>query len=67
MPKIEIDEQRCKGCGLCTVICPQKIIVLSDSINVFGYHPAAAPDQARCTGCAMCAEICPDVDIFVLY
>ncbi len=65
MPRIEIDLLRCKGCGLCTIICPHKIVVMSEQVNAFGHHPASAPDQNKCTGCALCAEICPDVAISV--
>lgn len=65
MAHIEIDVVRCKGCGLCAVICPQAIIVLSDQSNASGYHPAAAPDQGKCTACCLCAQICPDVAIMV--
>jgi 2-oxoglutarate ferredoxin oxidoreductase subunit delta len=65
MAKIEIDEMRCKGCGLCTIACPHKLIQLSDHINLQGYTPAVMSDQDRCTGCALCAEICPDVAIMV--
>ena len=65
MAKIEIDEMRCKGCGLCTIVCPHKLIQLSDYITLQGYTPAVMSDQDRCTGCALCAEICPDVAIMV--
>lgn len=65
MPRIEIDVARCKGCGLCTTICPHKIPVMSDQINQLGYQTAIAPDQEKCTGCCFCAEICPDVAITV--
>jgi 2-oxoglutarate ferredoxin oxidoreductase subunit delta len=65
MARIEIDELRCKGCGLCTIACPQKLIVLSDKINLQGYSPAEITSQDKCTGCALCAEICPDVAIIV--
>ena len=40
MPKIEIDELRCKGCGLCTIACPKNLIDLSNQINNHGYTPA---------------------------
>jgi 2-oxoglutarate ferredoxin oxidoreductase subunit delta len=65
MPKIEIDEDRCKGCGLCTIACPGKLIVLSEAVNLLGYTPAKNIDQDRCNGCKLCAEMCPDVAIMV--
>ena len=65
MPRIEIDERRCKGCGLCTIVCPFKLIELSGEINLQGYMPAVTKSLDKCTGCALCAEICPDVAIIV--
>lgn len=65
MAKIEIDEQRCKGCGLCTTACPRNLLVLLDTINLHGYTPARITSPDKCTGCTLCAEICPDVAIVV--
>ena len=65
MARIEIDESRCKGCGICTIACPKKLITLCDKVNIQGYTPAQALNQELCTGCALCAEICPDVAIIV--
>ncbi len=65
MARIEIEEVRCKGCGLCTIACSRQLLVLSDRINYQGYTPVQITDQERCTGCALCAEICPDLAIVV--
>jgi 2-oxoglutarate ferredoxin oxidoreductase subunit delta len=66
MTKIEIDELRCKGCGLCTISCPKNLIQLNNKINNLGYTPAVFDlSLEQCTGCALCAEICPDVAIKV--
>jgi 2-oxoglutarate ferredoxin oxidoreductase subunit delta len=65
MPKIVIDEGRCKGCGLCTIACPRKLVTLSATPNSFGYKVAVFSDAQKCIGCSLCAEMCPDVAIMV--
>ena len=66
MAKVTFDEERCKGCELCTTVCPKKIVIMAtDRINTKGYHPATVKDMERCIGCAFCARICPDVVIEV--
>jgi len=62
--KIIIDTERCKGCGLCVMVCPKSSITISDCSNKNGYFPAEA-NNIDCTGCAMCAIICPDAAIEV--
>ena len=64
MVKLTIDENRCKGCGLCVRACPKKILELSKTkLNAKGYHPSELLDQDACIACAACARTCPDMVI----
>lgn len=63
MPKVKFHEERCKGCELCTRVCPVNIIKMSDRINSKGYYVATCVDQDKCIGCTFCARTCPDVVI----
>lgn len=62
-----IDEDRCKGCGLCVNACPAKILELPvGRFNAKGYPPVQVTAMDECTGCAVCALVCPDV-VFQVY
>lgn len=65
--RIEIDESLCKGCGLCTMVCPKDLIRLAEArLTPKGYHPAELVDvDQECTGCVICSLICPDAAISV--
>ncbi|MEW6136607.1 MAG: 4Fe-4S dicluster domain-containing protein [Thermodesulfobacteriota bacterium] len=70
--RIEIQKERCKGCGLCIAVCPKQRIEISSDLNTKGYYPARfceedveAPAERSCTGCALCAVTCPDLAIEV--
>ena len=78
MAKIKVDKNRCKGCYLCVVNCPNGLIKISGELNIKGVKPAyfsgskkpARPKSASvgsdgCAGCGMCALICPDGGIIV--
>ena len=66
MAKVTINEEKCKGCGLCVLACPKKIVKISaDRLNKKGVNPAEVTDEKSCTGCAMCATMCPDIIIKV--
>lgn len=64
MAIVTVNEERCKGCGLCVRACPKKIVVLSKTkLNSKGYHPAQVTEMASCIACASCARTCPDAVI----
>lgn len=61
MAKVEFNEDRCKGCGLCVPVCPKQIISLrQDRLNSKGFHPAGVEAMDQCIGCTFCVVICPD-------
>lgn len=63
MVKLIVNDEVCKGCGLCVRACPKKIVALSQRINSKGYHPAEVTDIDACIACAACAGTCPDYAI----
>lgn len=64
MSKVEgivvVNEERCKGCGLCVEACPRQTLTMSQSLNSKGYNYAVRKDGADCIGCAFCGISCPD-------
>ena len=61
-----INFERCKGCGLCTTVCPKNIVAIQkEKRNAKGYLTAVCIDDDACIGCAMCAMMCPDCAITV--
>lgn len=72
MGRIEVDEERCKGCEICISFCPKNVIALANRFNRLGYRPATMVnhesdqrDLVKCTGCGICARMCPDAAITV--
>ena len=66
MATVTVNEDVCKGCGLCIDACPKHIMEIDKShLNKKGYHPAHCANMDACIGCAFCATMCPDVAITV--
>jgi 2-oxoglutarate ferredoxin oxidoreductase subunit delta len=61
---VEVEADRCKGCGFCVEFCPSAALELSKEFNVKGYHPPLLVDQNYCSGCDLCGLYCPDFAIF---
>lgn len=45
MAKIIINTEACKGCGLCTLACPKKILAISAHSNNKGYYYVEVTDK----------------------
>lgn len=66
MSRVEIIEEFCKGCLLCTQACPRGLLRQSERHNSQGYRVAEQADtEGRCNACAFCAMMCPDAAIRV--
>ena len=57
---VEVNRERCKGCNLCVVACPQKVLKVAEEVNGRGYHYSEMVHPDDCIGCKNCATVCPD-------
>ncbi|MCX8011824.1 MAG: 4Fe-4S dicluster domain-containing protein [Desulfobacterota bacterium] len=54
--KIDIEVEKCIGCGGCANVCPARLIEITDTdaSRILEYF------LKRCTYCGRCAEVCPE-------
>ena len=50
-----VEEDKCRGCKICEMVCPVVAIQMENRIAVI--------DSERCRGCAACEQRCPDYAI----
>jgi 2-oxoglutarate ferredoxin oxidoreductase subunit delta len=69
--KLVIDVKRCKGCNLCTLVCPYRIFKPGTKPTERGIIPPVLDRPERCANCRLqrlygrvicgsCQMICPD-------
>jgi len=49
---VQIDGEKCTGCGLCVDVCPVEAISLEND--------KAKVDAEKCVDCGQCVEECPN-------
>jgi len=55
--KVEVDPERCIGCGGCANVCPARVFVLRDIAQDWRVLEI---QRERCTYCGRCREVCPE-------
>lgn len=49
---LDLDVEKCTGCGICVEVCPHSVFVIKDS-------KVAIVDRDACMECGACALNCP--------
>jgi len=55
---LAFDQEKCVGCGMCTVVCPHEVILLDDG-------KARIENRVACMECSACAQNCPTAALSV--
>jgi 4Fe-4S ferredoxin len=57
-----LDRERCVGCEICRIACPQEAITALKPAKIEGEklnRPVVAIDETKCSFCGICNAICP--------
>ena len=63
---VTVNQDECKGCGLCVESCPTRGMELSAELNHYGVHTARQSAEV-CTGCGICYFVCPEPGAITVY
>ena len=62
-PKLKahhINQEWCKGCGICIAFCPKNVLALDE------YEKVVTAQLEACIACRLCEYRCPDLAITVV-
>ena len=62
---VEIDDELCKGCEICSDLCPRNVLAPSKALSKRGYYLPVAVKKDKCTGCRQCELMCPEMAILI--
>jgi len=48
---LQLDQQKCNGCGICIDVCPQQVFTLTENAS-------SITDRDACMECGACARNC---------
>ena len=54
-----ITPDECKGCERCVIACPKQVLVITETLNTYGF-PYAQYTGVGCIGCGACFYSCPE-------
>ena len=49
--RLSLDQSKCTGCGMCSVVCPHAVFTLKD-------HRSSITDHDACMECGACSNNC---------
>jgi NAD-dependent dihydropyrimidine dehydrogenase PreA subunit len=49
---LALDQEKCVGCGMCLMVCPQAVLSMHDGI-------AHIENRDQCMECGACSQNCP--------
>jgi heterodisulfide reductase subunit A-like polyferredoxin len=62
IPEIEVNKERCSGCGVCVLLCSYDAIKLEKSVDG-ALTTVAVINDLRCKRCGVCVAACPSAAI----
>ena len=63
---IEINQEKCKGCGLCIIACPAGCLSFAPEFDQQGYHPVTYQGDG-CRADGLCFDACPEPGAIAFY